>query len=337
MLGGAALYSGLGRRLPARTWLAGGLAVTTAGFLLMASLLSPAVVFAGAAALGLGNAVVGAVIGVLQVERTAGAVRGRVFSVKTALLMVAAPAGIGLAGWWRSTGRRSWPGPASSGCGSSCCWPWSCRVPCATWSRRSCPMLSGELAELAGVTVRTLRHYHQIGLLPEPPRSAGGYRDYGVGHLVRLLRITRMTALGVPLSALPAVLDDPEAAEELLDELDRQAAAEIERLLARRAGIAALRRSGAPPDLPPEVSAWRSGPAAEVPEDMARYEHEQLVLVGHLLGEDGAAGFAALFGGADSGMAAFAPLTARFYALGPDTRTRTSPPWSTSWSHTSNR
>ncbi|GAA0986592.1 MerR family transcriptional regulator [Nocardiopsis tropica] len=180
-------------------------------------------------------------------------------------------------------------------------------------------MLSGELAELAGVTVRTLRHYHQIGLLPEPPRSAGGYRDYGVDHLVRLLRITRMTALGVPLSALPAVLDDPEAAEELLDELDRQAAADIERLLARRAGIAALRRSGAPPDLPPEVSAWRSGPAAEVPEDMVRYEHEQLVLVGHLLGEDGTAGFAALFGGADSGTAAFAPLTARFYALGPDT------------------
>ncbi|WAE70970.1 MFS transporter [Streptomonospora nanhaiensis] len=98
MLGGAALYSAIGRRLPARTWLAAGLVVTTAGFLLMASLLAPAVVFAGAAALGLGNAVVGAVIGVLQVERTAGAVRGRVFSVKTALLMIAAPAGIGLAG-----------------------------------------------------------------------------------------------------------------------------------------------------------------------------------------------------------------------------------------------
>ncbi|GAA1450851.1 MFS transporter [Nocardiopsis tropica] len=98
MLGGAALYSAIGRRLPVRTWLAAGLVVTTAGFLLMASLLAPAVVFADAAALGLGNAVVGAVIGVLQVERTPGAVRGRVFSVKTALLMIAAPAGIGLAG-----------------------------------------------------------------------------------------------------------------------------------------------------------------------------------------------------------------------------------------------
>ncbi|ALE75289.1 MerR family transcriptional regulator [Pseudonocardia sp. EC080610-09] len=177
-------------------------------------------------------------------------------------------------------------------------------------------MLSSELADLAGVTVRTLRHYHQIGLLPEPPRSAGGYRHYDVGHLVRLLRITRMAALGIPLSALPGVLDDPAAAEELLDELDRRAAADIERLTARRADIAALRSSGAPPDLPPELSAWRSAPGEGTPADMARFEHEQLVLAGHLLGTDGPAGFTALFG---DGLAAPAPLTARFYALGPDT------------------
>lgn len=126
-------------------------------------------------------------------------------------------------------------------------------------------MLSSELAELAGVTVRTLRHYHQIGLLPEPPRSIGGYRRYDVSDLVRLLRITRSTALGVPLSALPAVLDDPAAVEELLDELDRQAAAEIERLNARRADIAALRSSGSPPDLPPELSVLRSAPEAGCP------------------------------------------------------------------------
>ncbi|GHH39824.1 MFS transporter [Lentzea cavernae] len=98
MLAGAALYTGIARRLPPRAALWTGLGVTTAGFLLMASLLSPAVVFAGAAALGLGNAVLGAVIGVLQVQRTADAVRGRVFSVNTALLTIAAPAGIGLAG-----------------------------------------------------------------------------------------------------------------------------------------------------------------------------------------------------------------------------------------------
>lgn len=181
-------------------------------------------------------------------------------------------------------------------------------------------MLSSELARMAGVTVRTLRHYHQIGLLPEPPRSSGGYRRYNVGDLVRLLRITRLTALGVPLSALPAVLDDPGAAEELLDELDRQAAAEIERLNARRADIAALRSSGSPPDLPPELSVLRSAPGAGVPEDMARLEHEQLVLLGHLLGDDGPAELAALLSGVDrETLTGLEPLTARFYALGPDT------------------
>lgn len=179
-------------------------------------------------------------------------------------------------------------------------------------------MLSGELAELAGVTVRTLRHYHQIGVLPEPPRSAGGYRRYDVGHVVRLLRITRLTALGVPLSALPVVLDDPTAAGLLLDELDRQATAEIERLTARRVSIAALRRNGAPADLHPEASAWRSAPVAETPADMARYEHEQLILAGHFFGADSPAGFAALFGEASGDPEVSAALMARFYALDVD-------------------
>ncbi|MFI9485821.1 MerR family transcriptional regulator [Promicromonospora sp. NPDC052451] len=174
-------------------------------------------------------------------------------------------------------------------------------------------MLTSELAALAGVTVRTLRHYHQIGLLPEPPRTAGGYRSYDVGHLVRLLRITRTAALGVPLSDLPSVLDDPAAAGELLDELDRRAAGEIERLTARRADIAALRRAGVPPDLPPEVSGWRS-PADGLPADMARYEHEQLVLAAHLLGAADLAGLAALLGTPGEPVVP-ADLTARFYAL----------------------
>ncbi|WP_116951898.1 helix-turn-helix domain-containing protein [Jiangella endophytica] len=179
-------------------------------------------------------------------------------------------------------------------------------------------MLSSELAELAGVTVRTVRHYHQIGLLPEPPRSAGGHRRYDVSHLVRLLRITRLTALGVPLHVVPAVLDDAAAAAELLEELDQQAAADIDRLTSRRASIAALRHSGAPPDLPPELSEWRTTPGAGLPVDMARYEHAQLILLGHLLGKDGSSRLTALFGDTEY-LAASAPLTVRFYALQPDT------------------
>ncbi len=51
---------------------------------------------------------------------------------------------------------------------------------------------------------------------------------------------------------------------------------------------------------------------------MARYEHEQLVLAGHLLGRDDLASLAALLGGADPEPAVPATLTARFYALPDD-------------------
>ncbi len=55
-------------------------------------------------------------------------------------------------------------------------------------------MKSSELARMAGVSVRTLRHYHAIGLLPEPPRGDNGYRDYEPTHLLRLLRIRQLAS-----------------------------------------------------------------------------------------------------------------------------------------------
>lgn len=60
-------------------------------------------------------------------------------------------------------------------------------------------MRIGALARLAHVTPRTVRHYHQIGLLPEPERLANGYRDYSVLDVTALLRVRRLVALGLPL------------------------------------------------------------------------------------------------------------------------------------------
>ncbi|MGO3363050.1 MAG: MerR family transcriptional regulator [Corynebacterium sp.] len=176
-------------------------------------------------------------------------------------------------------------------------------------------MLSSELAELAGVSVRTLRHYHKIGLLPEPPRSSAGYRHYDVAHVVRLLRITRMTSLGIPLSALPEVLDDPAAAEVMLDELDRRTTAELDRLTARRASIDALRRAGSPPDLDPELSPYRSEPTGGMSPDHIRFEHELLVLLGHALSEAAPSRIASIFGMSDQERVAGEELTGRFFAL----------------------
>jgi DNA-binding transcriptional MerR regulator len=62
-----------------------------------------------------------------------------------------------------------------------------------------------ELADIAGTTVRTVRHYHAVGLL-EVPRLTGGVRDYGLDHLARLLRIRWLVDAGLSLPAIAEVL-----------------------------------------------------------------------------------------------------------------------------------
>jgi MerR family mercuric resistance operon transcriptional regulator len=70
-------------------------------------------------------------------------------------------------------------------------------------------MLSiGQLAEAAGVHVETIRYYERRGLLPEPPRSAGGYRQYGPGDLWRLEFVGRAKALGFTLSEVGELLNE---------------------------------------------------------------------------------------------------------------------------------
>ncbi|HUZ52311.1 MAG TPA: MerR family DNA-binding transcriptional regulator [Streptosporangiaceae bacterium] len=55
----------------------------------------------------------------------------------------------------------------------------------------------GQLAAYAGVTVRAVRHYHQIGLLPEPERDASGYRRYGATAVVSLISyLDRLREIG---------------------------------------------------------------------------------------------------------------------------------------------
>lgn len=67
----------------------------------------------------------------------------------------------------------------------------------------------GEVAELARVTVRTLRHYDAIGLLCPSGRSAGGYRLYSTDDLLRLQQIQIGRALGLSLEAIRRMLDEP--------------------------------------------------------------------------------------------------------------------------------
>ena len=68
----------------------------------------------------------------------------------------------------------------------------------------------GQLAKTAGVSVRTLHHYDQLGLLAPSARTAAGYRLYEEGDLLRLQQILFFKELDLQLSEIRGILDDPE-------------------------------------------------------------------------------------------------------------------------------
>jgi DNA-binding transcriptional MerR regulator len=97
------------------------------------------------------------------------------------------------------------------------------------------------LAKYAGVTVRAVRHYHQIGLLPEPERTHSGYRIYDAAAVVRLIRIRTLADAGVPLARVQELLDaGPGEFARSVQEIDKELRAEIRRLQRNRQRIARL-------------------------------------------------------------------------------------------------
>lgn len=67
-------------------------------------------------------------------------------------------------------------------------------------------MLIGDLASRAGLSAKAIRFYEQAGLLPEPPRTPGGYRDYPPGAVDRLAFIRHAQAAGFTLADIRGVL-----------------------------------------------------------------------------------------------------------------------------------
>jgi MerR family transcriptional regulator, thiopeptide resistance regulator len=96
----------------------------------------------------------------------------------------------------------------------------------------------GEVAALAGVTVRTLHHYDQIGLLSPSGRSAAGYRLYAPADLDRLHQVLVYRELGFSLEDVAALLDDADPVEHLR----RQHRLLLERLGRTQAMVAAVEK-----------------------------------------------------------------------------------------------
>ncbi|MEV0078745.1 MerR family transcriptional regulator [Nocardia neocaledoniensis] len=93
----------------------------------------------------------------------------------------------------------------------------------------------GQAAAFVGVTVKTVRHYHKLGLVAEPDRDSSGYRRYGSAELLRLVKVRTLAEAGVPLAEIEPLLDaDADRFAAALAQVGRQLSARIDELTARR-------------------------------------------------------------------------------------------------------
>ena len=121
-----------------------------------------------------------------------------------------------------------------------------------TWS-------TSRLAQLAGTTTATVRHYHRVGLLDQPERRSNGYKQYTALHLARLLQIRRLAERGVPLTRIGAILREDEDSATVLEEVDAELEASMRHLAQARAELALLREHRARADTPAGFEALSRG------------------------------------------------------------------------------
>ncbi|WLS08520.1 helix-turn-helix domain-containing protein [Shinella sumterensis] len=99
----------------------------------------------------------------------------------------------------------------------------------------------GKLGAQAGVKVPTIRYYEQIGLLPEPERSAGNQRLYGQSVLDRLAFIRHARELGFPLEAIRDLLSLTDTPDHSCAAADIIAKKQLAAVKARIARLTALK------------------------------------------------------------------------------------------------
>ena len=100
----------------------------------------------------------------------------------------------------------------------------------------------GELARAADTKPETIRYYEQIGLLPEPPRTAGNYREYADAHVSRLTFTRRARELGFSIEQIRTLLTLADDREQSCDAVDAIARAHLGEIKRKLADLAALRR-----------------------------------------------------------------------------------------------
>lgn len=116
----------------------------------------------------------------------------------------------------------------------------------------------GKLAKATNVKVPTIRFYEQIGLLPEPDRTASDRRVYNDGAVRRLGFIKHARALGFPIEAIRTLLDLADHPERACDDANQLALEQLGAVESKIAQLQALQT-----ELRRMVSAGCQGPAGE--------------------------------------------------------------------------
>ena len=149
----------------------------------------------------------------------------------------------------------------------------------------------GDAAAFAGITPRAIRHYHEIGLLPEPERGGDGRRRYGYDDMTRLLWIRKMADAGISLDDMRAAFgearDEAVDIESVLSRLEQTLAAQEAAIKRRRVAVQRLQAVGSPLGLLSELVTDRLShlpPGALRPSDL-----DALLVTERIFGPLGAA------------------------------------------------
>lgn len=147
-------------------------------------------------------------------------------------------------------------------------------------------MRISDVARAAGTTPRTVRHYHRLGLLAEPRRLSNGYRTYELPDLVRLMRIRWLSAAGIPLGSIAAMIEpEPIDAREpddfaedlssLIAEIDRKQRVLADQRVRLEEMLSARRAGRVVSPLPVELLSAFDELIASSPTDSVRHVFER--------------------------------------------------------------
>ncbi|MFK0238517.1 MerR family transcriptional regulator [Streptomyces vinaceus] len=151
----------------------------------------------------------------------------------------------------------------------------------------------GDAAAFAGTTPRAIRHYHQIGLLPEPGRGGDGRRRYGYDDMIRLLWIRKMSEAGISLDDMRAAFDEARDVEDVLERLEETLAAQEAEIKRQLAAVRRLRAVGSPLGL---LSPLVTDRLSHLPPDALRpSDLDALLVTERIFGPLGAAVQASVF------------------------------------------